>query len=162
MTAADVEKQKLIAKIINLQKRIGRCTSNDAPNAWLELNLTIAQLKTLFFIEFEGVTNFKKVAQALDVTPPNVTGIIDHLVKQGLVKRAENPQNRRMLNLSLTKAGNVLVEELKQRKTAHLSGILEDLSCDELSILLQGLSILTCAAEKKILTIHEVKVNGIK
>lgn len=147
----DEEKQKLIADIINLQKRIGRYASNDAPNAWLELNLTIAQLKTLFFIDFEGETNFKCVAQALDVTPPNVTGIIDNLVRRGLVNRQENPRNRRMLMLSLTKTGKTLVMELKERKTAQFSSLLQDLRLEDLNVLLKGLNILTCAAEKKFL-----------
>jgi DNA-binding MarR family transcriptional regulator len=143
------EKQKLIARIVDLQKRFGRCISNDAPDAWLELNLTIPQLKTLFFINFKGVTNFKEVAGALGVTPPNITGIIDHLVERGLVNREENPQNRRMIMLNLTKTGKALLAELIERKTAHLSAILEDLSPEELSIVIQGLSILNAAAEKK-------------
>ena len=142
------EKQQLISRIIDLQKRIGRCSSNDAPDAWLELNLTITQLKTLFYINFQGVTNFKKVAGALGVTPPNVTGIIDHLVERMLVSREENPSNRRMQMLSLTKTGEALLAELKERKIAHLSAILESLSLEDLTIVIKGLNILSDAAEK--------------
>jgi len=55
----------------------------------MDLSLTIGQLKSLFFIDFEGSTNFKKLATALGVTPPNVTGIVDHLVEQGLVTEGQ-------------------------------------------------------------------------
>jgi len=71
------------------------------PDAWMELSLSVAQLKSLFFISKEGSTNFKKLAQALRVTPSNVTGIVDHLVEEGLVSRQENPEDRRMLMLQL-------------------------------------------------------------
>jgi DNA-binding MarR family transcriptional regulator len=141
------EKRELAKKILGMQRRIMRCSGDDEPHVWLELNLTIAQVKTLFFINFEGVTNFKRVAEALGVTPPNVTGIIDRLVEQKLVKREENPQNRRMQLLSLTETGKNLLTELKERNTAHMSGILESLSQEDLSCLAQGMSALSKAVE---------------
>jgi MarR family transcriptional regulator, organic hydroperoxide resistance regulator len=146
------EKQKLIAQIIDNHKLIGRCMADDSPDAWLELNLSIAQLKSLIFINFQGTTNFKKVAEALGVTPPNVTGIIDRLVEQGLVTRVENPQNRRAQILSLTKTGKNLLKELIERRNAHLSSILTNLKLEELRIIAKGTETLAGAAEKIIKT----------
>jgi MarR family transcriptional regulator, organic hydroperoxide resistance regulator len=151
------EKQKLIAQIIDNHKLIGRCMSDDSPDAWLELNISIAQLKSLIFINFEETTNFKKVAEALGVTPPNVTGIIDRLVEQGLVTRVENPQNRRMQMLSLTKTGKSLLKELIERRNAHLSSILTTLKLEELSIIAKGTETLASAAEKIIKTKSTLK-----
>jgi MarR family transcriptional regulator, organic hydroperoxide resistance regulator len=142
----DEAKQELINKILEYQRQMGRQIKAEMPNAWLELNLTMAQLKTLIFIYFEGVTNFKMIAAALGVTPPNVTGIIDRLVEQGLVTREENPQNRRMQMLSLTITGKALLSDLKERQTTHLSRILTILSIEELSILIRGMEILVNAA----------------
>jgi DNA-binding MarR family transcriptional regulator len=142
------EKQELVNKILDFQRRIMRCSGDDEPHAWLELNLTIAQLKSLFFINFEGVTNFKRVAEALGVSPPNVTGIIDRLVEQGMISREENPQNRRMQMLSLTQTGKALITELKERKNSHMSGILITLRTEDLSALAQGMDALTGALEK--------------
>jgi MarR family transcriptional regulator, organic hydroperoxide resistance regulator len=142
----DETKHELINKILDYQRQMGRHLKAETPNAWLELNLTMAQLKTLIFIYFEGVTNFKMVAAALGVTPPNVTGIIDRLVEQDLIKREENPQNRRMQMLSVTKTGKALLSELNERQTTHFSKILTTLSIEELSILIRGMEILASAS----------------
>ncbi|MBI4181054.1 MAG: MarR family transcriptional regulator [Chloroflexi bacterium] len=142
-----MEKSKLIKQIIQLQQQLGHAMRQYAPGAWLDLDLTIGQLKSLFFIDFEGSTNFKRLANALRVTPPNVTGIIDHLVEQGLVSREENPENRRMLLLKTTDRGKALVSKLRASVISRISDILTQLTSEELSALAQGLTALTRAAE---------------
>ena len=143
-------KEELIKEALDLQRRLGRYMHNDPPDAWLALNLTIAQLKSLFFIHFEGETNFKRLAAALKVTPPNITGIIDRLVDQGLVSREENENNRRAQILKLTNKGVSLLKELLERNTTYLSNILDTLKIEDLSALVQGLNALANAAEKHI------------
>jgi DNA-binding MarR family transcriptional regulator len=144
------DKAELFSKaIIELADSLGRHLHGDEdPDPWLSLNLTIAQLKSLFFIKFEGTTSSKNLAAALGVTPPSVTGIIDRMVKHGLVTREYNQQNRRMQLLSLTQKGDDLINELKVRKTAHLSHLLEMLNIEDLKALIQGMSALVKAAEK--------------
>jgi MarR family transcriptional regulator, organic hydroperoxide resistance regulator len=143
----DELKQGLINQILAFERHLGRHIKSDMPTAFLELNLTMAQLKTLLFINFEEVTNFKEVAKALGVTPPNVTGIIDRLVEQGLVKREENHQNRRMLMLSLTKTGKDLLIDLKERQTTQISNILKILTVEDLTNLLQAIEIVVKTAK---------------
>jgi MarR family transcriptional regulator, organic hydroperoxide resistance regulator len=145
---ANNEKTRLINKVVELQVSLGRYIHDEDPDPWLSLNLTIAQLKSLFFINFEGTTSSKHLAAALGVTPPNVTGIIDRMVEHGLVSREYNQQNRRMQLLKLTVKGDDLITELKVRKTAYLSRLLEALSIDDLTALIQGLTSLVSAAEK--------------
>jgi MarR family transcriptional regulator, organic hydroperoxide resistance regulator len=142
------DKTRLINKVVELQVSLGRYLHDEDPDPWLSLNLTIAQLKSLFFINFEGTTSSKQLATALGVTPPNVTGIIDRMVEHGLVSREYNQQNRRMQLLKLTVKGDDLITELKVRKTAYLSSLLEALSPDDLTALIQGMTSLVSAAEK--------------
>jgi MarR family transcriptional regulator, organic hydroperoxide resistance regulator len=142
------EQQELINQIIGLDGRLRHCMEDGSPEVWLELNLSIAQLKTLIFINHEEESNFKRVAEALGVTPPNVTGIIERLVEHGLVNRTENPKNRRMLMLSLTETGKSLLRKLKERKIAHLSAVLSSMTLEQLSAVFQGLSILANSTEK--------------
>lgn len=143
-----ITKTGLIKSIMDLLKRLGPAMHNDAPEPWLALNLTITQLKSLFFINFEGHSNSKMLAQALNVTPPNVTGIIDRLVEQGLVSREENPENRRMQLLKVTEKGVTLLSELNEQSVNRFSGILAQLSTDDLSALNRGLSALIETAER--------------
>jgi len=137
---------ELTEEIIRLQQ-MSHALGQYAPEAWMELNLTIVQLKSLFFIDSEGTTNFKKLAGALGVTPPDVTRIVDRLVQQGMVTRRENPEDRRMQLLQATKKGAALLTKLRENKTTHLYRILTHLSIEELTTVAKGLRALVKAAE---------------
>jgi MarR family transcriptional regulator, organic hydroperoxide resistance regulator len=141
-----VNRAELTEEITRLQ-RLSHAMGQYAPEAWMDLNLTIGQLKSLFFIDSEGRTNFRKLASALGVTPPDVTRIVDRLVEQGLVSRRENPDDRRMQLLHTTNKGKVLLTKLRENRTTHLYRILAHLSTQELATVAKGLDALVRAAE---------------
>lgn len=142
-----MEKTDLIEEIIELQRKVDRARRQYQLDIWMSLPITIGQLKSLFFISNQGSTSLGKLATALGVTSTNTTGIIDRLVKQGLVSRIDNPENRRMLLLRATDKGEKLVAALRERRRGHLSQVLERLSADELAVLAQGLASLVKAVE---------------
>jgi DNA-binding MarR family transcriptional regulator len=142
-----MEKADLIRQIIELQQKADRVRRQYELDVWMSLPLTIAQLKSLFFIRNQGSTSLGKLAAALGVTPTNTTGIIDRLVKQGLVSRTENPENRRMLLLQATDKGEELVAKLRSRRTSYLSEVLNRMPLDELDRLARGLAAFIEAAE---------------
>ena len=156
----DMEKAERVREIIDLQRRLNWALNRYATDAWLSLNLTVAQLKSLFFIATEGGTNSRELAKALRVTPSNVTGIVDRLVQQGMVSRKENPDDRRMLQLRATDQGEKLLADLRERRTGHLSHALERLGLDELNTIARGLAMLVETIEvhgkkKQEVTSHE-------
>jgi DNA-binding MarR family transcriptional regulator len=108
----------------------------------MELNLTLAQLKCLHFVYFGGKTNLIKLAKALHVTPPNVTGIVNRLVMQGLVHREEDPEDRRAYNVSVTEKGSALIEGLRKSGIKRIVSILNKLSTKELTAMHTGLKAL--------------------
>jgi MarR family transcriptional regulator, organic hydroperoxide resistance regulator len=120
-------------------------------DAWMGINLTVPQVKSLFFISNEGVTNFTKLAAALNVTPANVTGIIDRLVEHGLVSRQENPENRRSQILRVTVKGETTIANLRERRVSRTTEILSRLTVPELNAVLRGFSLFVGAtrAEEK-------------
>ncbi len=142
-----MEKVDLIEQIIELQRKVDRARRQYELDVWMDLPLTIAQLKSLFFISNQGSTNLGGLAAALGVTSTNTTGIIDRLVKQGLVSREENPENRRMLLLRVTGKGEELVARLRERRRGYLSEVLGRMTRDELSILAQSLTTLIKAVD---------------
>lgn len=149
-----MDRAQLTEEIIELQHRVNRALGQYAPEAWLELNLTIAQLKSLVFIANQRDTNFRKLATALGVTPASVTGIVEHLVEQGMVSREENPEDRRMLLLKTTETGKALLTKLRESRIRRMSDILSYLSLEELSTLAQSLTALATVAE------HNKEKNG--
>jgi DNA-binding MarR family transcriptional regulator len=140
-------KSQLIQEIVELERQVGRIIGQHAQIIWIDSGLTLTQLKSLFLITNKGSTNFRKLAKALGVTPSNVTGIVDHLVEQGLVTRTQNPEDRREMTLQATDKGQALVSNLKEVGIKHMTQILSLLSLRELSALAQGLSAFIKAAE---------------
>jgi len=132
----------LIAEIMELQRKFDRARRQNEVDIWMSLPITMAQLKCLFFISNQGSTNSRKLAEALRVTPTNITGIIDRLVQQGLVNRARDAQDRRIVVLKATTKGKRLVDNLRERKRSHLSKVLAYMSKDELTTLYRGLTFL--------------------
>jgi DNA-binding MarR family transcriptional regulator len=147
-----MEKTELIREIIELQHKVDRARRQYQLDVWMSLPLTIAQLKSLFFISNQGSTNLGNLAEALGVTPTNMTGIVDRLVKKGLVSRTENPEDRRMLSLRVTAEGEELVARLRQKRKGYMSEVLAHMGTDELATLAQGFASLVKAIET-----HEVE-----
>ena len=142
-----MDKTELVSRIIELQQKADRARRQFELDVWMNLSLTIAQVKSLFFIRNRGSTSSGKLASALGVTPTNTTGIVDRLVKQGLVSREENPEDRRMLLLRPTEKGEELVAKLRARRRDYMSEVLARMNEDDLAALFQGLNSLVKGAE---------------
>jgi DNA-binding MarR family transcriptional regulator len=148
-------KEELVKKIIRLQRKADRARRQYELDIWMTLPLTIAQLKSLFFISDQGNTTSGRLAVALGVTPTNMTGIVDRLVRQGLVSRAENAQDRRSVLLRTTDKGEELVTRLRSRRTGYLSRVLNRMSVDELAGMTRVLTAFVKADEAQEAEIHD-------
>jgi DNA-binding MarR family transcriptional regulator len=142
-----MDKAKSIKGIVELQRQAGRILGQFAASVWIDSGLTLAQLKSLFLITKKGSTNFKKLAEALGVTPASVTRIVDRLVEQGLVSRREDPKDRRMMVLRPTDKGQTIITNLRESGINRMTRILMLLSLEELDALSQGLSAFIRAAK---------------
>jgi MarR family transcriptional regulator, organic hydroperoxide resistance regulator len=134
------EKEKLIREIHQIGQAISQSMGQYACGAWIDLDLTIGQLKSLVFIDFEGSTCVKDLASALKMAPSNATNLVDSLVKAGLVSREENPDDRRMLLLETTPKGENLITNLRESALRQMSDLLTQFSLEELRALANGLN----------------------
>ena len=142
-----MNKSQLIQEVVELQRQVGRIIGQHVPSVLIDSGLTLTQLRSLFLIANEGSTNLRKLARALEVTPSNVTGIVDRLVEQRLVSRTQNPEDRREMTLQATEEGKALVSNLKEAGIKQMTQILSLLSLGELSTIAQGLSAFIKAAD---------------
>ena len=142
-----MDKSQTIKKITTLQRELTGTMRRYAFRHWMNLSLSTAQVKSLFcIVENQGISS-GKLAEMLGVTPANVTGIVDRLIEQGLVRRVEGAQDRRMAYLSATEAGKTLIESLEQLAAEHVASILSDLDESELEHLYQGMAAFVTAAK---------------
>jgi DNA-binding MarR family transcriptional regulator len=85
---------------------------------------------TLTRLANSGPTRLTELAVAEEVSQPSMSGLAARLVDQGLVHRGSDPQDARVVLLSLTPAGKDLVAQRRearaQRLAEALSGLTED------------------------------------
>lgn len=67
------------------------------------------QLEVLMIVMIKGKQRITTLASMLGVTTPTVTGVTDRLVKGGLAKRLNDPQDRRVVLIAPTCKGEEVV-----------------------------------------------------
>jgi DNA-binding MarR family transcriptional regulator len=140
-------REDLISQIIEAQRRMNRAIRERTLDPWVNLNLTVPQLKSLFYVSRHGTTNLSGLASGIRVTPANVTGIVDRLVEQELLTRLPDADDRRVLWLRLTEKGEALVANLREVRASEMRKILDRLSTGDLSALARAFNLLAQAAE---------------
>jgi DNA-binding MarR family transcriptional regulator len=141
-----MDRAGLISQVIELDRQVQRVVRRRSADAWMGLNLTVPQIKTLFFVSNQPGANPTRLAAALGVTPPNVTGIVDRLVEQGLLSRRDSDEDRRAHVLNTTDKAESILSGLRGRRTDVLREIYEHLEERDLSQLAESLSKLVEAA----------------
>ena len=77
-----------------------------------ERGLTTSRVHLLWVLGETGPTTQQALARALDVTPRNVTGLVDGLVASGHVTREPHPADRRATLVTPTDVGRRTIEDL--------------------------------------------------
>jgi DNA-binding MarR family transcriptional regulator len=107
---------------------------------WARVDLTMPQLKVLLLLGRHGSAPVSWLATRMEVSPPNITGILDRLEQRGWVRRMSDPQDRRVVRIVLTDDGERLLHELSGAGVDSLRDSLHTLSNGAAEDLRRGLS----------------------
>jgi DNA-binding MarR family transcriptional regulator len=111
------------------------------------LDVPLGQMKTLFILWTAGKPQtMGQLGQALGVSLGSVTGLIDGLVERGLVRREEDPANRRQKLARLTSTAETRLRRMEQERSLIARRLLRRMQLDDLRALRQGLVALAAAA----------------
>ncbi|MHB1594239.1 MAG: MarR family winged helix-turn-helix transcriptional regulator [Streptosporangiaceae bacterium] len=86
--------------------------------------VTVPQYRALVVLASQGPQRVLSLAEALAVTPSTATRMCDRLVRKGLVRRRTSRADRREVRLTLTPAGQSLVDQVTRRRREEISRIL--------------------------------------
>ncbi|HEY8173699.1 MAG TPA: MarR family transcriptional regulator [Dehalococcoidia bacterium] len=114
---------------------------------WSEDGLTIPQMRLLWTLRDEDGQPVGALAEHLGVNPSTITGHVDRLVRQGLVRREEDLADRRIVRNHLTDEGEATVTAILRIAGAYIINILKRLDDGALSRLESALADLNHAAE---------------
>ena len=96
-----------------------------------ESGLSLTQVKALLMLagpEGEEPYAGRDIAERLQVSLPSVSRAVDGLVRRRLVRRVEDPDDRRVRRLSITDKGRRLAGEIVAARLADLEAFAADLS----------------------------------
>ena len=100
---------------------------------WAEHHgLSSGRMGVLFRLMRHGDTPLGDLAEALDSTPRNITGLVDHLERDGLVERVPDPQDRRSVKARLTEAGRAKIKGIWKEGIKHQYVLAGQLTKDDL------------------------------
>jgi DNA-binding MarR family transcriptional regulator len=115
--------------------------------AWAQLGLTTAQLRVLSMVREQPGVTAGELAARLSVTPPTISGIVDRLVRLGLVRREDDESDRRLVRNHLTERGENACTRLEKGGDIFTKRILEEMNAHDLDALITGLTAFIRAAE---------------
>ncbi len=123
--------------------------------AWAQMGLTTAQLRVLFLVREEPGVTAGELASRIGVTPPTISGIVDRLVKSGLVRREDDETDRRLVRNFLTEQGEAICARLESGTETFTRRILVEMHHEDLQALVNGLRAFVAASE----AVHRVEPN---
>ena len=115
--------------------RITARLSRQLMDRWAEKHgLSEGRLHVLFTLASapEHQLQLHELADQLEVTPRNVTGLIDHLERDGLVQRIDAPADRRLTYARLTVAGGKRLDGMRAQGLEWQLKLATGLSTEEL------------------------------
>ena len=79
-------------------------------------NLSMPQVATLMYLRKLGTGSISDISGYLNLSLAATSQLVDRLVVCGYAGRTEDPSDRRQKQVTLTEAGAVVVEEIKQAR----------------------------------------------
>lgn len=114
--------------------------------SWLTLQTSMARLKGVLVLASLNQSTIRDFAEILHISTSGGSLLVDRLVRDGLVERAEDQEDRRRMVIRLTKAGAELVFRLHQENDRFPTWLAK-ISTSDLQALIQGLRALATEAQ---------------
>ena len=144
-----MDRDGLMAAIAADEAALIRLFSRARFTALLQTTLTMQQLKALLLLHAEGSLMSHELADALNISPASVTGLVDRLADRGLVERVPDPTDRRARHLHPTAQGAQLVEQLLAESAGHRVALLSHLDDHSVQTVATAFAALRRAAERE-------------
>lgn len=119
--------------------RLDHAVNRRIRDALTPLGLSVAQYTALSFLESQSQISNAQLAERSLISPQSANEMIKLMEKKGWVERAPDPSHGRIVRLSLTGAGQALLDQAHQQVARLESAMLTKLSASQRGALQQNL-----------------------
>jgi DNA-binding MarR family transcriptional regulator len=126
-------------RVLQVLRQVIRAVNSHSRQLFGQYRITGPQLITLLIVEkYEPVTA-SAIASNIHLSPSTVVGILDRLESRGLIRRNRNLKDRRLVWISLTEQGKVLVSNAPSPLQDSLAEAIRKLPEAELVMIVESL-----------------------
>ena len=125
------EEQRALSAYVKLS-RAAQAMETAAHRHLAAHNLTISQFGVLEALLHLGPLSQRRLAEKILRSSGNLTMVIDNLERDGLVRRERDPNDRRVMIVILTKAGENLIRDLLPTHVRGLTTLFGALEAEEI------------------------------
>src|SRR5919112_5890037 len=129
---ADPTRDLIQTVVDELHSMIGslRCAGT---GRMVKAGISMTHLHIRWVLEHHGELPMSRLAELLDVSLSNATGLIDRMEERGLVERVRVPDDRRVVIVRVSPDGIRIRDEIEALKQDRIRSILERLSPPQLT-----------------------------
>ncbi len=128
-----------VREAMEAQRLIYQAALGLQSDEWIQLDLSMGQLKALVTLTARREMTVSEIAEALGVGKPAASILVDRLTHLDYVTRREDPDDRRRTVVTPTERGEELVTRLRQSGGQHaMLGWLSQMDPDDLAALTRG------------------------
>ena len=99
----------------------------------LRRGLSMAQLHILYTLQRQGEMPMSRLAEVLNVSLSNATGLIDRIEERGFVERSRVPEDRRIVLIRVTSAGERMLGEVDALSDELLRSVFDHIDRSKLA-----------------------------
>lgn len=133
---AHSEGSRLVMALLRTASLVDRaCGAQLAP-----FELTEARFAVLLAASRSDAATPAELAEQLDVSRAAITGLLDGLVRQGFVTRAEHESDRRSLTITVTESGRTALDALRPVYGEWVGGLTAGVPAEQVSAALDALA----------------------
>lgn len=137
----DKSKEEMVQHIFDLTADLYKMLIPGLPLEQLPADVTVSQLRVLLALHNDGPSRMSALVVAVGVVPSTATGIMDALVRKGLVLREHDSQDRRQVICRLSSEGQKMTDMLWTWGQSQIKGILEALTIEQLQQASEGVEL---------------------
>lgn len=133
----------MVAEIMDNIRRVFQVVNEQSKKVEKVTGLTGPQVWAIKVISESAPVRVSDLAKKMYLHPATTVGILDRLEKRGLIARTRSSEDRRVVEVTLTGEGRILVDNSPEVASNMITHGLESLNIPELAIIYHGLDRLT-------------------
>jgi MarR family transcriptional regulator, organic hydroperoxide resistance regulator len=106
----------------------------------VRLGISMAQLNILHTLQRTGEMPMSRLADVLNVSVSNATGLVDRMEERGLIERRRVPEDRRVVLVRITADGGRILEENDALTDDMMREVLSDLDPTQLQVIARAVA----------------------